>query len=304
MLNNHVYSDYDNYRGLRTKKLSLNNKVFWKAPVRYKGKIVRQKNFYSRFLNNSRDIDIYLPPTYGRNPNKRYPVLYMHDGNNLFYPSIAFAGVPWKVDSTMDKMINNGLIEEVIVVGIFNTIGRNDEYTWTQMRSYHGVEGGKGDLYAKFIVNELKPFIDRSFNTLSDRNNTAVMGSSLGGLISYYLGLYYPHVFGKIGMVSPSLWWDRGQAFKDIIAIQPNLQIWMDMGTKEGYSRNVEKNVNIMMVRYMKHQLQQLGYTEGINLGYLEDKGAKHNEYYWGKRLHLPLLFFFGKRKSLIFTRA
>ncbi len=287
----------------KTKKLSLNNKVFWKTPSYYKGYIVRQ-HYHSNNLNNDREIDIYLPPSYKYNQNKRYPVLYMHDGNNLFYPEISFGGMPWNVDSTMDKMINNKLIEEAIVVGIHNTMGRNYEYTWTEMKSRHGSEGGGGLKYAKFLVEEIKPFMDKNFRTLSDRSNTAVMGSSLGGLISLYLGLSCPHVFGKIGIVSPSLWWAKGIAFKDVMSITPHLQIWMDMGTREGYSRNIENNMNIKMVRYMKAQLEHLGYSEGYNLAYLEDKGAKHNEYWWGKRLHLPLLFFFGKRKSLIFSRV
>lgn len=295
---------YSIQEDFRTKKLSLKNKVFSKIPEYHhiKGTIVRH-NIYSKHLDNSRDVDIYLPPSYFKHPNKRYPVLYMHDGNNLFYPHIAFGGMPWNVDSTIDKMINNGLIQEIIVVGIHNTIGRNYEYTWTEMQSYHGREGGGGSKYANFLVDELKPFIDYRFRTLSDRNNTAVMGSSLGGLISFYLGLFHHDTFGKIGMVSPSLWWDRGAAFKHVYHIPPHLQIWMDMGTKEGYSRRNKENINIMMTRYMKDTLQNLGYKEGYNLAYMEDKGGMHNEYWWGKRLHMPLIYFFGKRKSLIFSK-
>ncbi|MFN8577281.1 MAG: alpha/beta hydrolase-fold protein [Candidatus Sericytochromatia bacterium] len=288
----------------KTKKLTLKNKVFSKIPRHHhlKGTIVRH-HINSRHLNNSRDLDIYLPPTYFKNPCKRYPVLYMHDGNNLFYPQIAFAGVPWKVDITVDNMINNRLIEEIIVVGIHNTMGRNYEYTWTEMHSYHGKEGGGGSRYAKFLTEEVKPFIDYKFRTLNDRNNTAVMGSSLGGLISFYLGLHNPDVFGKIGMISPSLWWDKGIAFKHVFHIIPHLQIWLDMGTKEGYTRKDKENINILMTRFMKEHLIRLGYREGYNLGYLEEKGGMHNEYWWGKRLHMPLIFFFGKRKSLIFSK-
>lgn len=290
---------------VRLKKLSLNNKIFKKVPPQdyLNGTIVR-RHIISKFLKYEREIDIYLPPAYYKDRDRRFPVLYMHDGNNLFYPSISFAGVPWRVDSTMDMLISNGLIEETIVVGIHNTPQRNYEYTWTQMKHPNGqVEGGGGKWYAKFITEELKPRFDKNFKTLTDRKNTGIMGSSLGGLISFYLGLNFPDVFSKIGVVSPSLWWDKGIAFTDVEKIRTDLDIWLDMGTREGYYENPETNMNILSTRFMKLRLIEHGYREGINLAYLEDKGAQHNEYSWGKRLHLPLLFFFGKNKNLLFER-
>jgi predicted alpha/beta superfamily hydrolase len=287
---------------MRVKKLSLNNKVFWKVPRRHyaRGSITRH-SIFSKHLRNERGIDIYLPPGYFLNTNRHYPVLYMHDGNNLFFPSLAFGGMPWHVDSTIDKLVNNNLMREIIVVGIYNTMGRSYEYTWTPMRHRHGTEGGGGEKYARFIVEELKPYIDHHYRTLADRDNTAVMGSSLGGLISFYLGLFYPHVFSKIGIVSPSFWWGNGISFKHVDHITSHLSIWMDMGTKEGYYTNIERNMNIMSTRFMRKKLLERGYADGYNLAYLEDKGGKHNEYSWGKRFHLPLLYFFGRR-NLIFT--
>jgi predicted alpha/beta superfamily hydrolase len=290
--------------GLRVKKLSLNNKIFNSvSPRNYHRGFINRQHYFSNYLKNARDIDIYLPPSYKHNHRKHYPVIYMHDGNNLFFPSIAFAGVPWHVDHTIDKLVNNNLMDEVIVVGIHNTNGRDYEYTWTPMRMRHGFQGGGGHLYAKFITEELKPFIDQHFRTLSDRNNTSVIGSSLGGLISFYLGLYYPHVFSMIGMFSPSLWWGNGIPFKHAEQMSHELKIWIDMGTKEGYYRGIDRNMNIMSIRFMRKKLLERGYADGYNLAYFEDKGGKHNEYSWGKRLHLPLMFFFGKRKNIIFTK-
>lgn len=288
----------------KTKKLSLNNKVFTqiKYPKYIKGQIVRN-NIRSHHLNNYRDIDIYLPPSYF-NSNKKYPVLYMHDGNNLFHPEIAFAGVPWHVNKTVDKLINTGLIEEIIVVGIHNTIDRNAEYTWTQNIYRNGfTEGGNGSKYARFIVDELKPFIDHHYKTLPDSKNTAVAGSSLGGLISFYMGLYYPHIFSNIGVISPSLWWGHGRAIYDVKTISQNLKIWLDMGTKESGRINGH-DVNIALAQHFKYELQKNGYYEGYNLAYLEDRGGKHNEKSWGQRLHIPLIFFFGKKHSLIFSKV
>lgn len=287
----------------KTKKLSLNNKIFENVKSNLKGNIIRL-DIYSHILNNHRNIDVYLPPSYFKNPNKRYPVVYMHDGNNLFYHEIAFGNYPWKADKTVDKLINTALIEEVIVVGIHNTMGRNYEYTWHEMSYRNGFrEGGGGDKYAKFIIHELKQSIDSKFRTLSDKNNTSVIGSSLGGLISFYLGLYYPNVFGKIGIMSPSFWWANARVLNDVKHLSHDLKIWLDMGTKEGGKVNGE-NPNLVLTSYMKHELHKKGYAEGYNLGYLEDRGGKHNEHHWGQRLHIPLIFFFGKRHSLIFSKT
>lgn len=260
-----------------------------------KGKIERH-TFHSKELNNERPIDIYLPPNYDKNPDKKYPVLYMHDGNNLFYPEISFAGVHWQVDATIEKLVHRGLIEEVIVVGMHNTMGRHFEYTWTEMKFRDQSQGGGGSKYAKFIVNELKPFIDEKYRTSTRREDTAVMGSSLGGLISLYLGYHYPDIFSKIGVISPSLWWGYGDAFRDVNAVRSDLKIWLDMGIKEGkYNTGDNKNIHISNLRTLKHELSKRGYQEGINLGYMEDEEGMHNEASWAKRFHFPILFFFGK---------
>ncbi len=253
----------------------------------------------SKILNNERLLDVYLPPGYDIEITRRYPVLYMHDGNNLFFPEIAFGGMPWHVDRTLDRLIALGLIQPLIIVGVYNTMGRNSEYTWSQMRTRWGTEGGQGALYAAYLTEEVKPLIDSRFHTLSDPAHTGVMGSSLGGLISFYLGLYYPQVYGNIGMVSPSLWWNQREALHDAINFHPGQQLWLDMGTREGLRhQRVGSNQNILNIRALKQVLLTRGYIEGQNLGYLEDRGGLHNEWWWGQRLHLPLMFFFGTPKA------
>ncbi len=256
---------------------------------------IKRHIFYSKFLNNKRYIYIYLPNSYFRNIYKSYPVLYMHDGNNLFDPSTSFGGVTWRVRENIEELVHNNLMEEVIVVGICNNGDRDEEYTWTAMNYGNYKEGGNGRKYAKMIVNELKPFIDRHYRTLPYRETTAVMGSSLGGLISFYLGLYYPHIFSKIGIMSPSLWWGKGILFRHVKEIAPNLDIWLDMGTNEYDDDDEDPEENIRNVRKFRKKLIALGYVEGENLGYFEHQGADHNEWYWAERLHLPLSFFFGK---------
>lgn len=289
---------------MRIKKLSLKNKVLNQVPpARYLHGRLTRLHIHSHYLYNSRHLDIYLPPAYDREPHRRFPVLYMHDGNNLFFPEIAFGGMPWYVDRMLNRLISHQLIEDIIVVGVYNTPGRDSEYTWTRMNTRWGSEGGQGERYSRFLSEEVKGLIDHNFRTLREQRHTAVMGSSLGGLISFYHGLYFPHVFGKIGMVSPSFWWDRRRAIKDAFQFPPHLQLWLDMGTREGDPRiRIERNENILNVRAMKRVLESRGYREGVDLAYLEDRGGRHNEWHWGQRLHLPLIFFFGKRKSLIMS--
>lgn len=252
------------------------------------GLIVR-KSFYSEVLNQDRTVDIYLPPSYAENTEKRYPVVYMHDGNNLFEAEESFANEDWEVDSTIEKLLKINQIEEVIAVGIHNTISRDDDYTWVEMINEEGyTEGGKGAKYAEFIVEELKEYMDSKYRTLPDRENTAVIGSSLGGLISLYLSIHYPEIFSKIGAMSASLWWADGVICKHIKEIDTDLKIWLDMGTREDMDRD--------LFLCIKETLISRGYIEGENVVYLEDKGADHNERDWAKRLHLPLLFFFSKK--------
>ena len=292
-----------NYSSYRIKKISLKNKIFHQVPNHaiQRGSIERHY-IYSKILKHQRILDIYLPPSYHLNPHKSYPVIYMHDGNNLFYPEIAFAGVPWNVHLTLDRLIAHHLISECIVVGLYNSIGRNNEYTWYPMRFSHRLEGGGGHDYAHFIIQEVIPYLQSRYRIFNHPQQVGVMGSSLGGLISLYLGLYFPHIFGHIGAVSPSLWWGQGRILKDIQGIKNHLKIWLCMGTQEGGTRRVRDNPNIYQVRRLKQALYHQGFVEGLNLAYLEDRGGHHNEWHWGQRFHLPLMFFFGRRKGLIWT--
>lgn len=248
----------------------------------------------SRHLNNHRLLDVYLPPNYALEPERRFPVLYMHDGNNLYFPELAFGGMPWRVDTTLQRLLALQLIQPLIVVGIHNTLGRNSEYTWSRVATRRGFEGGEGSRYAAYLIEEVKPLIDQRYRTLPAAEHTGVMGSSLGGLISFYLGLHHPEVFTRIGMISPSLWWNQREAIADARNYRSGHRLWLDMGTREGYRRKVAENPNLHNVRALKQVLETRGYVHGVDLGYLEDRGGLHNEWWWGQRLHLPLIFFWG----------
>lgn len=237
---------------------------------------------------------VYLPPSYRHDNRRRFPVLYMHDGNNLFDPYTAFAGFDWRADDIAQHLMVTGEIEEFIIVGIYNTPGRVEEYTWTKMLIGGEVRGGAGQKYADFLIKELKTFIDSTYRTLTGREHTGVLGSSLGGLISFYLGRFHPEVFGKIGVMSPSLWWANRAVFKEVPEFPTDLAIWLDMGTNESIRDHF--NSPLQNTRDMHRALNALGYEDGRNLMYYEDKGAGHNEWYWSRRLAMPLRFFFGKK--------
>src|SRR6266853_977770 len=169
------------------------------------GDIRVQKSFHSTILNNDHDIVVYLPPGYKGGKQKRYAVFYLQDGQHLFDGATAFIpGQEWRVDETAETLISVGKIEPLIIVGIYNTgKDRINEYTPAADEKY---KGGKADLYGRMLVEELKPFIDSTYRTLQGPRRTGLGGSSLGGLVSLYLGLKYPNVFGLLAVVSPSVW--------------------------------------------------------------------------------------------------
>src|SRR6266480_4524482 len=160
------------------------------------GNIKVHRAFPSKFLGNRRDILVYLPPGYRRFSWRRHSVLYLHDGQNIFDASTSFGGVEWGVDETADQLIRNGQMDEVIIVGLYNT-GANRLYEYTPCCDpTYG--GGGADSYEKFIIDTVKPYIDRGFRTIPKREDTALMGSSLGGLLSFYMGWTRSDIFSRV----------------------------------------------------------------------------------------------------------
>ncbi len=252
----------------------------------YTGNIKIIKGFYSPEIKNKRDIIVYLPPDY-ETSDKRYPVIYMHDGQNLFDASTSFIGVEWSADETAQELILKGEIVPIIIVGIYNNSDRLNEFSPWKDETYGG---GKGDLYVDFIVNTLKPFIDKEFRTLPDRENTAIAGSSMGGLISLYAGIKYQNVFSKIGVMSPSVFFANKKLvdFSKESQITESMKIYLDMGTAEGSNPQVHLENFRELVKILKEK-------ENAILKVIEDKGGVHNESAWAKRFPELLRFFFGK---------
>jgi predicted alpha/beta superfamily hydrolase len=257
---------------------------------------IQAQSFHSKLLNNDRNIIVYLPPDYATNKSRRYSVLYLNDGQNLFDGATSFIpGQEWRVDETAQRLITTGKIEPLIIVGIYNTKDRIDEYTPAADAKYK--LGGKADLYGRMLVEELKPFIDAEYRTRKDAGNTGLGGSSLGGLVSLYLALKYPAVFGRVAVVSPSVWFANKQIVHHVEAFRkrPGVRIWLDTGTKEGRTAE-EAQQTVNDARLLKETLVKKGWKVRKDLNYLEAEGAEHNEAAWAARVASILTFLFPRK--------
>jgi predicted alpha/beta superfamily hydrolase len=237
------------------------------------------RGLHSPQLDNSRDIIVYLPHSY-RSNGRRYPVLYMHDGQNLFYDRMSFAGA-WKVDHGLADAGRAGV--EAIVVAIPNMgADRLNEYSpWADPKN----GGGRGDAYIRFIVDTLRPAIDAELRTAVERECTGIAGSSMGGLISLYGFLNEPTVFGFCAAMSPALWFADGRIFEYVqkAPFVPG-RIYLDCGTREG-----KKTMDD--VRRMCAALRDKGYRSPGELLCVVEAGAAHNEPAWAARMKRMLAF-------------
>ena len=247
------------------------------------------ESFGSTHLEENRSVLVYVPPGYAADAERRYPVLYMNDGQNLVNPEDAFGGVAWAVDETAQALILAGEIEPLIIVGIYNTPRRVDEYTHVKAeRGRMRGHGGKADQYGRMIIEELKPFIDKEYRTKPEREFTGLGGSSLGGLVSLYLGLKRPDVFSRLAVISPAVWWANNQIIRDAARIGERLplRIWLDIGKNEG-SRIKHQ------VRALKEILLADGWQIGADLAYYEIPDARHDESAWAARFGEVLKFLY-----------
>ena len=254
------------------------------------GTVKRFPNFRSEVLGVERRVWVYLPPMYDPEPERRFPVLYMLDGQNVFDGATAYVvGKEWEADETAERLIEEGRIEPLIIVAADNGgEARVEEYTPTPDRRGRG---GQVDRYGRMLVEELKPWVDESFRTLPGRETTGIAGSSDGALASLWIGLTHHDVFGRIAALSPSVGRDDGQIlrFVEAVAEKPDTVVWTDMGTAEG-PRSVRG------ARRLRDALVARGWEEGTDLAYVEAEGEPHNEVAWAKRMPAILEFLFPPR--------
>ncbi len=228
---------------------------------------------HSPELGNERDVVVYLPPSYRRS-RQTYPVIYMHDGQNLFDPATSFAG-EWGVGRAMRSAARRGL--EAIVVGVPNMgAERIEEYS-----PFH-----RGPAYAAFLADTLKPAVDERFRTRPSPEDTVIAGSSMGGLISLWALFRHQETFGAAGVLSPSLWFADGGIFSEVdrFPFVP-ARIYLDIGAQEGAE-------HVANARRMRDLLLMKGYRSGRDLRWLESRGGRHDERSWGRRFARALPFF------------
>ena len=252
---------------------------------------VRWPAFTSHALPSTRAIRVYLPPTYLENTAARFDVLYMHDGQNLFSADTAFGGHEWQVDEAMDQGAADGSVHEAVVIGVDSTENRLDELTPT-VDPGEG-QGGQADAYLSMVQTELMPLVAGELRVLAGPAHTAMMGSSLGGLCSVYAGVHHADVYGRIGALSPSTWWDDrvilGQVASLPAAPRPS-RVYVDSGNA-GPSDDDVTNTAALAQTFLGD-----GYVADETLRYVVANGAQHSEIYWAARLPGALAFVLGPR--------
>jgi predicted alpha/beta superfamily hydrolase len=293
------------------------------------GQLVTQiASFHSATLGNDRPIYVYLPASYSENTVATYPVVYMHDGQNLWAarPDLSAFGT-WNVDTAFDAAAEHGACSsstvagwgaqplggtavtctgdadcgsggtcvtfpEAIVIGVANDGGnRIYEYTPTTDPGYAG--GGGADLYLTMLVDELKPAIDAQLRTRHDASSTVLMGSSLGGLVTAYAGLHHVDVFSRLGVLSPSTWWNNNVIIADVnaagAAASAPAVLYLDSGAGDV---DGEAETDLLAQAYLAQ-----GYSVGARFRHVVQQGAAHNELYWAQRLPGALQLLLGSRQ-------
>ena len=259
---------------------------------REKGKIEGQITGIVEYHHNlkgkgikNRDVIVWLPPGYYENKTERYPVLYMHDGQNIFDPKTSTFGTDWQLDEAADTLIKKHWIRPIIIVGIYSTPYRSSEYA----------ANDTGYAYMNFIINNLKPLIDSVYRTLPDNKNTATSGSSLAGLISFMLAWERPEVFSAAACLSPAFKIGRYDFVTQVESYSGNkkqIKIYIDNGGK-GIDSLLQNGVDQML-----SALEDKGFTMVNDLYYFRDPGSEHSEKDWSKRTWRFLIFMFGNEDS------
>ncbi len=244
--------------------------------------------FRSRILPDRRDLIVYVPPGYDDSPERSYPVLYLQDGQNLFDPETSYIkGRTWRVQETADAAIAAGTVEPLIIVGIYNT-GERRLAEYTHERDWQ-MGGGEADSYGSLLTRELLPWIARHYRVKPGREHTGLGGSSLGGLVSLYLGLRHADVFGRLAVMSPSVWWNHKSILGVLDELAPQIKarprIWLDVGDHEG-------RMTLADTVHLDKQLTANGWDQD-QVHFERVVGGTHDEGSWAGRVGPMLEFLF-----------
>jgi enterochelin esterase-like enzyme len=249
----------------------------------------KHEGFTSRFLPGQRDVSVYLPPGYEQDDGHDYPLLVLQDGQNLFDPETAFIrGRTWRVADNADAAIDEGEVEALVIAGVANA-GERRLAEYTPTRDWK-LGGGEARLYGEMLVQELLPFLRERYRLRPGAAQTGLGGSSLGGLVSLWLGLTHPDSFGKLAVLSPSVWWNHRSILRTVDELAPALpqrpRVWLDVGDQEG--RRAIADVERLHARLTAH-----GWRDGLDAHFEIVDGGTHDENAWAQRVRPMLQFLF-----------
>lgn len=263
-------------------------------PDEQRSRLHRHARFHSTLLPDDRDVTVYLPAGYDAQPDRRYPVLYMNDGQNLFDEETSYVrGRTWKLADAADAAIAAGEVEPLILVGIANAGDRRlAEYTPTHDWK---MGGGEADKYGRMLLEELLPFIAEHYRVRADAGSAGLGGSSMGALAALYLGLKHAGTFGRLAVFSPSVWWNH----RAILSLVSDLahstaarpRVWLDIGDAEGRRAVADTEL-------LERRLRARGWRPGVELSYWQVPGGTHDEAAWAERVRPMLRFLFPARDA------
>lgn len=255
-------------------------------------RVHKHAGFASRFLPGERDITVYVPPGYDEARHRDYPLLILQDGQNLFDPETSFIrGRTWRVAENADDAIVAGEAEPLVIVGVANA-GERRLAEYTPVRDWK-LGGGEASHYAEMVMRELLPFLHARYRLRTGTGDTGIGGSSLGGLVSLWMGLKHPELFGKLAVLSPSVWWSHRYITGFVNDMAPKLKrrarIWLDVGDQEGRRTLADAEL-------LDERLQAHGWREGKDLHFEKVAGGTHDEASWAERVRPMLAFLFPAR--------
>lgn len=259
-------------------------------------RLVTIEDFHATKLDNNRDLYVYLPPSYYIS-STYYPVLYVQDGKGVFFES-DWSKESLSMNQTADSLIQEGIIPEIVIVGIANTGSeRASEYAHWDGHDNGSKVIGKGELYEDFILNDVIPYINRTYRVKTDRDNTGIMGASLGGLVSFNIGMRNPEIFSMIALQSPYLGWGNNEILQHIanrnyaaLKTSSHMKLWMDVSATENELYR-QQNETIL-------QLKAVGFEKYSTLATLTAENGTHSESAWAKRVPDALKFLFSENQT------